>query len=128
MHKPWSDVIPCTYEMNHTLKELIRVKAFLLAGTTVSIVEEKVSRPEGSGLLLAGGSCVRILSNDPFSHPVVTFHHPTPPPPLQALSRKDKMGGGWGWGGGGGSSRSAARLRVESRCLDPLLACGTHSR
>ncbi|XP_028621836.1 leucine-rich repeat-containing protein 43 isoform X1 [Grammomys surdaster] len=42
VHKPWSDVIPCTYEMRHTLKELIRVKAFLLAGTTVSIVEEKI--------------------------------------------------------------------------------------
>ncbi|NP_001276750.1 leucine-rich repeat-containing protein 43 isoform 2 [Mus musculus] len=35
VHKPWSDVIPCTYEMKHTLKELIRVKAFLLAGTTI---------------------------------------------------------------------------------------------
>uniref|UniRef100_F7FJD5 Leucine rich repeat containing 43 n=1 Tax=Rattus norvegicus TaxID=10116 RepID=F7FJD5_RAT len=42
MHKPWADVIPCTYEMKHTLKELIRVKAFLLSGTTVSIVEEKI--------------------------------------------------------------------------------------
>lgn len=50
-HKPWADVIPCTYEMKHSLKELIRVKAFLLAGTTVSIVEEKVS----SDLPLAGG-------------------------------------------------------------------------
>lgn len=47
VHKPWADVIPCTYEMKHTLKELIRVKAFLLAGTTVSIVEEKVSRAGG---------------------------------------------------------------------------------
>ncbi|EDM13636.1 leucine rich repeat containing 43, isoform CRA_a, partial [Rattus norvegicus] len=35
MHKPWADVIPCTYEMKHTLKELIRVKAFLLSGTTI---------------------------------------------------------------------------------------------
>ncbi|GAB1290162.1 Leucine-rich repeat-containing protein 43 [Apodemus speciosus] len=42
VHKPWADVIPCTYEMKHSLKELIRVKAFLLAGTTVSIVEEKI--------------------------------------------------------------------------------------
>lgn len=57
MHKPWADVIPCTYEMKHTLKELIRVKAFLLSGTTVSIVEEKVSRAGGgnSGLPLVGG-------------------------------------------------------------------------
>lgn len=50
MHKPWADVIPCTYEMKHTLKELIRVKAFLLSGTTVSIVEEKVSRAGGGTL------------------------------------------------------------------------------
>ncbi|XP_052024601.1 leucine-rich repeat-containing protein 43 isoform X2 [Apodemus sylvaticus] len=35
VHKPWADVIPCTYEMKHSLKELIRVKAFLLAGTTI---------------------------------------------------------------------------------------------
>ncbi|CAH6778914.1 Lrrc43 [Phodopus roborovskii] len=40
--KPWTDVIPCNYEMKHTLKELVRVKAFLLAGTTVTIVEEKI--------------------------------------------------------------------------------------
>ncbi|ERE75990.1 UDP-GlcNAc:betaGal beta-1,3-N-acetylglucosaminyltransferase 4-like protein [Cricetulus griseus] len=41
VRKPWSDVIPCNYEMKHILKELVRVKAFLLAGTTVTIVEEK---------------------------------------------------------------------------------------
>lgn len=52
--------------MKHTLKELVRVKNFLLAGTTVTIVEEKVSRTGGSGLSLAGVFCVRILSNDLF--------------------------------------------------------------
>ncbi|XP_055461993.1 leucine-rich repeat-containing protein 43 [Psammomys obesus] len=41
-HKPWTDVIPCSYEMTHTLKELVRVKAFLLTGTVVTIVEEKI--------------------------------------------------------------------------------------
>ncbi|XP_060239215.1 leucine-rich repeat-containing protein 43 [Meriones unguiculatus] len=41
-HKPWTDVIPCNYEMTHTLKELVRVKAFLLTGTIVTIVEEKI--------------------------------------------------------------------------------------
>lgn len=40
--KPWTDVIPCRYEMHHTLLDLVRLKAFLLAGTTVTIVEEKV--------------------------------------------------------------------------------------
>lgn len=42
VRKPWTDVIPCNYEMKHTLKELVRAKAFLLAGTTVTIVEEKI--------------------------------------------------------------------------------------
>ncbi|XP_008575688.1 PREDICTED: leucine-rich repeat-containing protein 43 [Galeopterus variegatus] len=40
--KPWADVIPCSYEMQHTLKDLVPLKAFLLAGTTVTIVEEKI--------------------------------------------------------------------------------------
>ncbi|XP_026643638.1 leucine-rich repeat-containing protein 43 [Microtus ochrogaster] len=42
VRKPWTDVIPCNYEMKHNLKELVRVKNFLLAGTTVTIVEEKI--------------------------------------------------------------------------------------
>ncbi|KAF0872129.1 LRC43 protein, partial [Crocuta crocuta] len=42
VRKPWTDVIPCNYEMQHTLKDLVPLKAFLLAGTTVTIVEEKV--------------------------------------------------------------------------------------
>lgn len=40
--KPWSDVIPCNYEMQHTLRDLVRLKAFLLSGTVVTVVEEKV--------------------------------------------------------------------------------------
>ncbi|KAM4827012.1 leucine-rich repeat-containing protein 43 [Thomomys bottae] len=40
--KPWMDVIPCGYEMQHTLRDLVPVKAFLLAGTTVTVVEEKI--------------------------------------------------------------------------------------
>ncbi|XP_041505103.1 leucine-rich repeat-containing protein 43 isoform X2 [Microtus oregoni] len=35
VRKPWTDVIPCNYEMKHNLKELVRVKNFLLAGTTI---------------------------------------------------------------------------------------------
>ncbi|XP_060468185.2 leucine-rich repeat-containing protein 43 isoform X3 [Panthera onca] len=42
VRKPWTDVIPCSYEMQHTLKDLVPLKAFLLAGTTVTIVEEKI--------------------------------------------------------------------------------------
>ncbi|XP_028002971.2 leucine-rich repeat-containing protein 43 isoform X2 [Eptesicus fuscus] len=42
VRKPWADVIPCNYEMQHTLKDLVPLKAFLLAGTTVTIVEEKI--------------------------------------------------------------------------------------
>uniref|UniRef100_A0A4W2C9P3 Uncharacterized protein n=1 Tax=Bos indicus x Bos taurus TaxID=30522 RepID=A0A4W2C9P3_BOBOX len=40
--KPWSDVIPCNYEMQHTLKDLVPLKAFLLSGTVVTVVEEKI--------------------------------------------------------------------------------------
>ncbi|XP_012911856.2 leucine-rich repeat-containing protein 43 isoform X1 [Mustela putorius furo] len=40
--EPWTDVIPCHYEMHHTLRDLVPLKAFLLAGTTVTIVEEKI--------------------------------------------------------------------------------------
>ncbi|KAJ8779291.1 hypothetical protein J1605_012753 [Eschrichtius robustus] len=42
VRKPWSDVIPCDYKMQHTLKDLVPLKAFLLSGTTVTIVEEKI--------------------------------------------------------------------------------------
>uniref|UniRef100_H0WTA5 Leucine rich repeat containing 43 n=1 Tax=Otolemur garnettii TaxID=30611 RepID=H0WTA5_OTOGA len=42
VRKPWADIIPCNYEMNHTLKDLTSLKAFLLSGTTVTIVEEKI--------------------------------------------------------------------------------------
>ncbi|XP_020928638.1 leucine-rich repeat-containing protein 43 isoform X2 [Sus scrofa] len=42
VRKPWADVIPCGYEMQHTLKDLVPLKAFLLSGTTVTIVEEKI--------------------------------------------------------------------------------------
>lgn len=41
VRKPWADVIHCNYEMQHTLRDLVPLKAFLLAGTTVTIVEEK---------------------------------------------------------------------------------------
>nr|XP_044631873.1 leucine-rich repeat-containing protein 43 isoform X2 [Equus asinus] len=41
VRKPWAEVIPCNYEMQHTLKDLVPLKAFLLAGTTVTVVEEK---------------------------------------------------------------------------------------
>ncbi|XP_062038822.1 leucine-rich repeat-containing protein 43 [Lepus europaeus] len=40
--KPWSEVIACGYEMQHGLKDLVPLKAFLLAGTTVTVMEEKI--------------------------------------------------------------------------------------
>ncbi|XP_004595453.2 leucine-rich repeat-containing protein 43 [Ochotona princeps] len=40
--KPWTEVIPCGYEMHHTVKGLVPLKAFLLAGTTVTVMEEKI--------------------------------------------------------------------------------------
>ncbi|KAM5237725.1 leucine-rich repeat-containing protein 43 [Ctenodactylus gundi] len=41
-HKPWENVTPCSYEMQHTFRDLVPLKAFLLAGTTVAVVEEKI--------------------------------------------------------------------------------------
>uniref|UniRef100_A0A8C9QAL2 Leucine rich repeat containing 43 n=1 Tax=Spermophilus dauricus TaxID=99837 RepID=A0A8C9QAL2_SPEDA len=41
-HKPWADVISYNYEMQHTFKDLVPLKAFLLSGTTVTVVEEKI--------------------------------------------------------------------------------------
>ncbi|XP_047417409.1 leucine-rich repeat-containing protein 43 isoform X2 [Sciurus carolinensis] len=40
--RPWADVISFGYEMQHTFKDLVPLKAFLLSGTTVTIVEEKI--------------------------------------------------------------------------------------
>lgn len=68
VRKPWADVIPCGYEMQHTLRDLVPLKAFLLAGTTVTIVEEKVefsvvdtlppkARPSSSPCSLASTAC-----------------------------------------------------------------------
>ncbi|XP_059975442.1 leucine-rich repeat-containing protein 43 [Mesoplodon densirostris] len=42
VRKPWSDVIACNYAMQHTLKGLVPLRAFLLSGTTVTVVEEKI--------------------------------------------------------------------------------------
>nr|XP_017831943.3 leucine-rich repeat-containing protein 43 [Callithrix jacchus] len=41
-HKPWAEVIQCNYEVQHVLRDLVPLKAFLLAGTTVTVVEEKI--------------------------------------------------------------------------------------
>ncbi|XP_023576375.1 leucine-rich repeat-containing protein 43 [Octodon degus] len=41
-HKPWADIIACNYEAQHSVRDLGPLKAFLLAGTTVTIVEEKI--------------------------------------------------------------------------------------
>nr|XP_009939936.1 PREDICTED: leucine-rich repeat-containing protein 43-like [Opisthocomus hoazin] len=40
--KPWADTIDCSYRKEHTAKDLVGLKSYLAAGTTVSIVEEKV--------------------------------------------------------------------------------------
>ncbi|XP_038619500.1 leucine-rich repeat-containing protein 43 [Tachyglossus aculeatus] len=42
LHKPWADVIECNYSMQHCLTDLVPLKAFLLSGTTVTVVEEKI--------------------------------------------------------------------------------------
>ncbi|XP_009946669.1 PREDICTED: leucine-rich repeat-containing protein 43, partial [Leptosomus discolor] len=40
--KPWAATIDCSYRKEHTAKDLMGLKSYLGAGTTVSVVEEKV--------------------------------------------------------------------------------------
>uniref|UniRef100_A0ABM5F2N4 Leucine-rich repeat-containing protein 43 isoform X2 n=1 Tax=Pogona vitticeps TaxID=103695 RepID=A0ABM5F2N4_9SAUR len=39
--KSWAETIECDYKKEHLTRDLVGLKAFLLAGTTVSVVEEK---------------------------------------------------------------------------------------
>lgn len=64
--KPWADVISCSYEMQHTLRGLVPLKAFLLVGTTVTIVEEKVGALPGPRPVLWGGLCGPAPRSAPF--------------------------------------------------------------
>uniref|UniRef100_A0A663MLX0 Leucine rich repeat containing 43 n=1 Tax=Athene cunicularia TaxID=194338 RepID=A0A663MLX0_ATHCN len=41
--KPWADTIDCSYRREHTAKDLVGLKSYLMSGTTISVVEEKVS-------------------------------------------------------------------------------------
>ncbi|XP_042661611.1 leucine-rich repeat-containing protein 43 [Tyto alba] len=41
--KPWADTINCSYRKEHTVKDLVGLKSYLMSGTTVSVTEEKVS-------------------------------------------------------------------------------------
>ncbi|XP_042297814.1 LOW QUALITY PROTEIN: leucine-rich repeat-containing protein 43 [Sceloporus undulatus] len=40
--KPWAETIDCEYKKEHITRDLVTLKAFLLAGTTVAIMEEKI--------------------------------------------------------------------------------------
>ncbi|XP_064248364.1 leucine-rich repeat-containing protein 43 isoform X2 [Passer domesticus] len=40
--QPWADTIDCSYRKEHIAKDLVGLKSYLEAGTTVSVVEEKV--------------------------------------------------------------------------------------
>ncbi|XP_074777578.1 leucine-rich repeat-containing protein 43 [Athene noctua] len=47
--KPWADTIDCSYRREHTAKDLVGLKSYLMSGTTISVVEEKVlSWPVGA--------------------------------------------------------------------------------
>jgi hypothetical protein len=73
--------------MQHTLRDLVPVKAFLLAGTTVTIVEEKVG---GAGRQLPTSHCLECLQV-PFPLLWLLSDCPSPIPLLDAswcLSRK----------------------------------------
>uniref|UniRef100_A0A8D2Q709 Leucine rich repeat containing 43 n=1 Tax=Varanus komodoensis TaxID=61221 RepID=A0A8D2Q709_VARKO len=43
--KPWAETIECDYRKEHCAQDVAGLKAFLLAGTTVEVIEEKVARP-----------------------------------------------------------------------------------
>uniref|UniRef100_A0A670JXU6 Leucine rich repeat containing 43 n=1 Tax=Podarcis muralis TaxID=64176 RepID=A0A670JXU6_PODMU len=40
--KPWAEVIDCDHTKEHVTRDMVALKAYLLAGTTVTVVEEKV--------------------------------------------------------------------------------------
>ncbi|XP_044296885.1 leucine-rich repeat-containing protein 43 [Varanus komodoensis] len=40
--KPWAETIECDYRKEHCAQDVAGLKAFLLAGTTVEVIEEKV--------------------------------------------------------------------------------------
>ncbi|XP_060641964.2 leucine-rich repeat-containing protein 43 [Anolis sagrei] len=40
--KPWAETIKCEYRKEHVTRDLIALKAYLLTGTNVAIVEEKI--------------------------------------------------------------------------------------
>ncbi|XP_054852931.1 leucine-rich repeat-containing protein 43 [Eublepharis macularius] len=42
LRKPWAETIECEYRKEHITKDLVALKSYLLAGTTVAIVEEKI--------------------------------------------------------------------------------------
>ncbi|XP_062814759.1 leucine-rich repeat-containing protein 43 isoform X2 [Anolis carolinensis] len=42
LRKPWAETIKCEYKKEHVTRDLIALKAYLLTGTNVAIVEEKI--------------------------------------------------------------------------------------
>ncbi|XP_074743580.1 leucine-rich repeat-containing protein 43 [Strix uralensis] len=47
--KPWADTINCSYRREHTAKDLVGLKSYLMSGTIISVMEEKVlSWPVGA--------------------------------------------------------------------------------
>ncbi|XP_067395682.1 leucine-rich repeat-containing protein 43 isoform X4 [Emydura macquarii macquarii] len=41
LRKPWAETIECSYRKEHVAGDLVALKAFLMSGTTVTVVEEK---------------------------------------------------------------------------------------
>uniref|UniRef100_A0A8D0FHV6 Leucine rich repeat containing 43 n=1 Tax=Strix occidentalis caurina TaxID=311401 RepID=A0A8D0FHV6_STROC len=47
--KPWADTINCSYRREHTARDLVGLKSYLMSGTIISVMEEKVlSWPVGA--------------------------------------------------------------------------------
>ncbi|KAM9095542.1 leucine-rich repeat-containing protein 43 [Sarcophilus harrisii] len=63
IQKPWSNVIEYNYKMKHTLKDLIPLKAFLLLGTNITIVEEKLRKKDSPKEFRHDPPILRVLGS-----------------------------------------------------------------
>uniref|UniRef100_A0A8C0H6U6 Leucine rich repeat containing 43 n=1 Tax=Chelonoidis abingdonii TaxID=106734 RepID=A0A8C0H6U6_CHEAB len=69
--KPWAETIECSHRKEHVTGDLVALKAFLMAGTTVTVVEEKVNVWHALGwrdtVQLGGKQAFRKPDNNPAS-------------------------------------------------------------
>lgn len=56
LRKPWAETVECSYRKEHVVTDLVALKGYLRAGTTVTVMEEKVNALHG----LVSGDQVRL--------------------------------------------------------------------